>query len=105
MNLTRKEADSLAEMVRTIPTEAHDAVLWAVKHHVALFLYGIERAPQTIHAILTACSTHRDDGIVKRIGLERLLECKGTDFLEIEGVYSSDGRLRITEPGDEDKTF
>ena len=105
MTLTREEADSLADMVRTIPTEANEAVLWAVKHHLALFLYGIERAPDTINAILTACSTHRDDGIVHRIGLDRLLENKDTKLLEIDGLYYREGHLKIDDVADEGKTL
>ena len=80
--ITKKEAAELAEMVRNTGPEAHAAILWAVKYHLALFLWGLETDSHCLEQILLACNTCRDDNIVTRIGLDRLEEMRGNPIIQ-----------------------
>ena len=91
--MNKAQLDSLAEMVRTTPPIADQAILWAVRHHLALFLYGIESAETCIEELLKACNTQREDGIVQRIGLEALLENRDGRIVRL-GNYAENTFIR-----------
>jgi hypothetical protein len=72
MQLTQEQANKLADMVRTSPTESHDSILWAVKYNLALFIWGIESAAITLERITLACNSMREDNLYQRFGLDGL---------------------------------
>lgn len=81
--MTKEQYNKLADLVRTAPEEANASILWAVRYHVALFLWGIEPIEQTIDALIKACNTNRDDGIVARFGLEALEKLQGAPLTSL----------------------
>lgn len=85
--MTKEQLDKLAKIVRTTPDSSAPSVMWAVKHHLALFIWGIENAETTLNAILLACNSNREDGIVSVIGLDELEKLKGARLLDI-GKYN-----------------
>jgi len=87
--MTKEQYNKLADLVRTAPEEANTSILWAVRYHVALFLWGIEPVEQTIDALIKACNTNRDDGIVSRFGLETLEELRGAPLTRLSNWEKS----------------
>lgn len=85
--MTKEQLDKLAKLVRTTPDSSAPAVMWAVKHHLSLFIWGIENAEITLNAILLACNSNREDNIVAAIGLDELEKLKGSPLLDI-GKYN-----------------
>jgi hypothetical protein len=76
-NLTKEQGAILAQMVRQTPEESEPAIIWAVKHHLSLFLYGFEKPERLVEALLLACNTLRDDTFVNLLGLEALEKISG----------------------------
>ena len=95
--ITKTEANSLAELVRTTDNSAADtAILWAVKYHLALVLWGLESSNDLVNNLLLACNTMREDNIVQRIGLKRLEELRTEPLVKMATAYSRDGFIETS---------
>lgn len=93
--ITKSEAASLAELVRTTDNpHADTAILWAVKYHLALVLWGIENGNDLVNNLLKACNTMREDNIAQRIGLERLEALRNEPLVKLSTAYRNEGFIQ-----------
>lgn len=96
--ITKQEASSLAELVRKTDNPHADAsILWAVKYHFALVLWGLESSNDFVNNLLRACNTMREDNIAQRIGLERLEELRSEPLIKLSASYSSEGFISTSK--------
>jgi len=94
--ITKSEASSLAELVRTTSSpHADTSILWAVKYHLALVLWGLETSNDFLNNLLNACNTMREDNIVKRIGLGRLEKLRGEPLVKLATAYHNEGFIQV----------
>jgi hypothetical protein len=98
--MNKQQLQSLGDMVRTTPTAADPAILWAVRHHLALFLYGIDSAERCLEALIMACNTLRDDGIISRIGLDGLEAIKGARIARLSRYSTEQYIMSEDTPND-----
>ena len=100
--ITKPEANSLAELIRTTNNpDADTAILWAVKYHLALVLWGLESSNDLINNLLLACNTMREDNIVQRIGLKRLEELRAEPLVRMATAYSREGFIETSTPAEQ----
>lgn len=76
--LTKVQARELGDMIRATETKTEPFIVSAVKHHLAMMMYGVESPEAVIEGLLIACSQNRNDGIANRIDIDelRLLKCE-----------------------------
>lgn len=90
--ITKSEAATLAELVYTTDNpHADTAILWAVKYHLALVLWGLETGDSLVNNLLKACNTMREDNIIQRIGLERLEALRDEPLVKLSTAFRNSG--------------
>ena len=93
--ITKEQANKLAEMIRETPVESSSHVLWAVQYHLALFVWGLEKAETCLENLIISCNSSRADNLLVRFGLEGLESLPET-LVEL----NFNNRIRIEESND-----
>ncbi len=75
--LTKEEGNGLADIVRNSPPSADTAILWAVRHHLALYYNRLASAEEVCDAIFRAANGHSEENITTVLGIERCLQLSG----------------------------